>query len=279
MSALTLLDCFLMALAEKVQLEGKGEKMGLSPKETIAITLDKACMKTKMKVKRQCILSILGGVYIAMGYMAFVRVTAIIPEEWTSLGQFLGAAVFPIGLILLTLTGGELVTGNMMTLGMGLAAKRVKIGDVVKNWVCVGLGNLVGALLAAYLLGHVAGVTEGIYLARTLAIATGKVEGNVWSIVTSAIGCNMMVGLAVLLTNSSKSITDRLGVIWFPIMGFVVIGFQHLVANFFIIPAAIFAGAPITWMDFWVNVGLVFIGNALGGSVIIGAGNYWGQTL
>ena len=51
-------------------------------------------------------------------------------------------------------------------------------------------------------------------------------------------------------------------------MAFVAIGFQHVVANMFIIPAAIFAGQG-NWGDYFTNFVAVFAGNAAGGAIFV----------
>ncbi|WP_025729020.1 formate/nitrite transporter family protein [Atopobacter phocae] len=244
---------------------------GLSSEELVQVTIKKGIHKVEISQRERMPLAFMGGLYIALGYLAYIRVNAILPEEWSSFGSFLGASVFPVGLILLLIAGGELLTGNMMAVGMAMAARKVSWIDLVKNWTVVALFNLIGAIFVAYFFGHVVGLTEGAYLAETLHVAHAKVDANFLQAFFSGIGCNILVGVAVFLSYGSKNYTDRALVTWFPVMTFVLIGFQHVVANFFVIPAAIFAGGDITWMDFLWNVIPVLLGNAVGGAVIIGA--------
>ena len=82
-------------------------------------------------------------------------------------------------------------------------------------------------------------------------------------------GCNWLVCLAIWLSYGADDVTGKILGIWFPIMAFVAIGFQHVVANMFIIPAAIFAG-HFTWVDFIANIIPTFIGNMIGGAVFVG---------
>lgn len=56
-------------------------------------------------------------------------------------------------------------------------------------------------------------------------------------------------------------------------MAFVAIGFQHVVANMFVIPAAIFEGGA-TWAAYLGNFIPVWLGNVVGGAVFVGAA-YW----
>lgn len=85
----------------------------------------------------------------------------------------------------------------------------------------------------------------------------------------SGIGANWLVCLAVWLNFAADDVAGKILGIWFPIMAFVAIGFQHVVANMFIIPAAIFAGY-YGWYDFLENMVSVFLGNAVGGAIFVG---------
>jgi formate/nitrite transporter len=133
----------------------------------------------------------------------------------------------------------------------------------------VTLANLIGALFVAYCFGHVVGLTEGAFMAKTVAIANAKVGASFEQAFISGIGCNWLVCLAVWLSYASKDVIGKVVGMWFPVMAFVAIGFQHIVANMFVIPAAIFAGA-LSWAQFGDNFVPVFLGNAVGGAVFVG---------
>lgn len=212
----------------------------------------------------------MGGAFIALGYLLDIRVIGDLPKEWGSLSSLIGASVFPIGLVLVVLAGAELITGNMMSVSMALFSRRISAGALVKNWVIVTLMNLVGALFVAYFFGHVVGLTEtGPYLEKTIAVAQGKLDMPFGKVIVSAIGCNWLVCLAVWLSFGAEDGAGKIAGIWFPIMAFVAIGFQHVVANMFIIPAAIFAGS-FSWGDLIGNLIPAFIGNVIGGAVFVG---------
>jgi formate/nitrite transporter len=220
------------------------------------------------------ILGFLAGAFIALGFLLDIRVIANLPHEWGSFGSLIGGAVFPVGLILVILAGGELLTGNMMSLPMALMSKKITVRKLLKNWFWVTISNFVGAIFIAYCFGHIVGLTEtGPYLAKTVAMAQGKLNDTFLQAFFSAIGCNWLVALAVWLSYSSSEISGKILGIWFPIMAFVAIGFQHVVANMFLIPAAIFAGHA-TWMDYLSNFVPVFLGNMVGGSIFVAAA-YW----
>ncbi|WP_026692359.1 formate/nitrite transporter family protein [Peribacillus kribbensis] len=245
-----------------------------SPKQIAEIAVQTGTKKVSIPFVSMMVLGFLAGAFISIGFLLDIRVTADLPKEWGTFGAFLGAAVFPLGLVLIVLAGGELLTGNMMAVPMAFLAKKVSFGSLVKNWVIITIANFIGALFVAYFFGHVVGLTEnGPYLHKTIAIAQVKIHDNFIQAMVSAVGCNWLVGLAVWLAYGAEEMSGKILGIWFPIMGFVAIGFQHVVANMFVIPAAIFGGGA-TWGDFIMNFIPVFIGNAIGGAVFV-AMAYW----
>ena len=219
----------------------------LYPHEILQDVIDKSYAKSEGHLKTLAILSFLGGGYVSFGYMAYLKVVSGIPPEWSGLSTLLGAAVFPICLICILIGGGELATGNMMMMALGRLTKRVSLKKLFRNWIVVSLGNLLGALFMAYFLGHYVGLSEGAAAAKTIAIAEAKVQMDFGRAFISALA------------------------IWFPVMIFVLIGLQHFVANMFIIPAGIFAGANVTWSQFFFNMIPVFLGNVTGGAAFVGA--------
>lgn len=246
-----------------------------SPKKIAQIAIEAGKAKTDLSLFQMLILGFLGGAFISIGYLLAIRVSADVPHEWGSFASFLGAAVFPLGLILIIIGGAELLTGNMMAVSIAFLAKRVTMQRLLHNWFWITISNFIGALFVAYFFGHIVGLTEtGPYLDKTVLTAQAKVDTDFWTAFFSGIGCNWLVGLAVWLAYGADDIGGKTLAIWFPIMGFVAIGFQHVVANMFIIPAAIFAG-QLTWIDFIRNFIPVYLGNAVGGFVFV-ALIYWG---
>ncbi|WP_081976177.1 formate/nitrite transporter family protein [Ureibacillus manganicus] len=242
--------------------------MDYSPKEIAQVAIEKGTEKVKMSITTMFFLGFLGGSFIAIGYLACIRMIGTMPMEWGSFATFLGASVFPLGLILIALGGGELVTGNMMMVSIAYLAKKINLIQLLRNWFWITVFNLLGALFVAYFFGHFIGLTEGTFLEKTVHTAMGKVETSFWEAFVSGIGCNWLVAMAVWLSFGAKSFGGKIVAIWFPIMGFVLIGFQHVVANMFIIPAAIFAG-ELSWTTFLPNMIPVFLGNAVGAVVFV----------
>lgn len=244
------------------------------PEQIAEITVENGTKKAKYPLLKSAILGFQAGAFIALGYLLYIKVTAPMSGELAGISTFLGAALFPIGLILTLIAGGELLTGNMMAVPMAWLAKKINIKQLIANWSVITISNFVGAIFVAFVFGHLVGLTEtGPFLEKTISIAEHKLEASFLQAFLSGIGCNWLVAAAVWLSYGSDDMTGKILGIWFPTMTFVAIGFQHVVANMFVIPAAIFAG-HFTWIEYLHNFVPVFLGNAVGGSVFVALA-YW----
>lgn len=248
--------------------------MGFMKQEQIwERTLEAGVKKVHFVYRKQLVLGFLGGAYIALGFLLYIRVSAVFPAPWSDVGSLLGAAVFPLGLILTIIAGGELLTGNMMAVPAAFFSGKIKFHQLVNNWAVITVGNFLGAVFIAYVFGHQVGLTEhGVYLTKLVKIVQAKTAEPFSEALLSGIGCNWLVGLAVWLAYGTDDDAGKIMGIWFPTMAFVAIGFQHVVANMFVIPAAIFANQA-TWMDFSRNMVPVYMGNLIGGALFV-AGLY-----
>ena len=245
--------------------------MDFESSQTVVKNLgDKAVMKTQLSFFRLCILGIMAGFFIGLGYLSFIRISGTMPKNWGAFSTFLGGCLFPIGLVALTFVGGELATGNMMVMTLGLLQKKINGRELLYNWLVVLVTNCIGGILVAFFFGHIVGLTEGAFLEKTISVAQAKVADPPLVAFISGIGCNIFVCLAVYLGAMGKTYLGKMFGLWFPVMVFVVCGFQHVVANAFIIPAAIFSQASeINWSDYFMNTLVVFLGNAVGGSLFL----------
>lgn len=246
-----------------------------SPEEIVELSITKGTAKIQKPLLAKLILGFIGGAMISLGYLAYIRVSASIPSDLASIAALVGASVFPIGLIVILLAGGELVTGNMMAVSLAAYAKQVSWWDFVKNLIIITFANFIGAVFVAYFFGYIVGLTHvGIFRDDLIHIAQSKVASPFIASFVSGIGCNWFVGLALWLSYGAKDAAGKIIGIWFPIMIFVAIGFQHSIANCFVIPAAIFEGA-VTWGDFLNNLIPVYLGNIVGGSIFVSGFYYF----
>jgi formate/nitrite transporter len=227
----------------------------------------------------------LAGAYIAFGSLLAISVTSGLDTKlWGTLPTLVFGAVFSLGLILVILAGSDLLTGNMALLPVAALAKRIRPSRIPINWALVFVANLIGSLFVAYFLaiktgviGHAGGEAPGsLTFARLSGIAhTKAITESDTQIFLRAIACNWLVCLAVWLATAAEDIGGKILAIFFPITAFVAMGFDHVVANMFFLPAAMFAHVPgLTWTHVVNNLVFALIGNAIGAVVFV-ASAYW----
>ena len=253
--------------------------MGYKPPKAIAQTgIETGATKAKLSWDKALVAGFLAGAYIAIAGLLAVTVSAGMPVEiWGTFPTFVTGAVFSLGLILVVLAGSELLTGNMALVPLAAMRGRATLRKLAENWLFVLIGNFFGAVFVAYFLGVQTGVlTAELPLERLGDIAHKKaVDETEWQIFTRAVGCNWLVCLAVWMALAAEDITGKILAIFFPIMAFVALGFDHVVANMFFLPAAIFAGVPeLGWWDAVTNWIFAFLGNLVGAAIFV-AGAYW----
>jgi formate transporter len=248
------------------------------PKEIAKAGIETGSTKAKLSWDKAIVAGFLAGAYIAIAGLLAVTVSAGMPPDlWGGMSTFVTGAVFSLGLILVIIAGSELLTGNMALVPLAAMQGRATLRKLAENWSFVLIGNLLGSLFVAFFLAVETGVVTGEpNLERLAGIAHKKaVEETEWQIFLRALGCNWLVCLAVWMALASEDIAGKVLVIFFPIMAFVAMGFDHVVANMFFIPAAIFAGVDdITWWDALHNWLFAFVGNVVGAMFFV-AGAYW----
>jgi formate transporter len=248
-----------------------------APKDIAKAGVVTGSTKARLSWDKALVAGFLAGAYIAIAGLLAIVVSAGMPKEWGGLPTAITGAVFSLGLILVVIAGSELLTGNMALVPLAAMKGRASLRKLAENWAFVLLGNLLGALFVAWLLGIQTGVlTAPEALERAGSIAHKKgVEETEWQIFTRAVGCNWLVCLAVWMALAAEDIAGKVLAIFFPIMAFVALGFDHVVANMFFIPAAILADVPdIGWGDALHNWLFAFVGNVVGATVFVAA-TYW----
>jgi formate/nitrite transporter len=249
------------------------------------VAAETGAKKTHRTWDRVLVSSFLAGAYISFGALVAITVSSgLDPATWGTLPTLFMGAAFTLGLVLVLIAGSDLATGNMMLVPLSAMRGRIGWADVGKNLTLVLLGNLIGALVVAYFLAVQTGVigssgssgSPGLTYERLAAIAEAKASGEThWQIFLRGVGCNWLVCLAVWMSLAATSVSGKILAIFFPIMAFVAMGFDHVVANMFFIPAAIWAGVPdIGWGDALMNWLLAGAGNLVGAVVFV-ATSYW----
>lgn len=250
-----------------------------SPKQIVEVVGLSAHARSSNSITTTLILSFLGGAYIALGGLLAIVIGGGVPslaEANPAISKLLMGITFPVGLMLVAVAGGELFTGSTAYFIPALFDKKVSIAEMLRNWGLVYAGNFVGALFVALVIGYLTGTTSAEpWKSFTINIATVKTSAPFLKVFFKGIACNWFVALAMWLAYASNHISGKIVGIWFPIMAFVAMGFEHCIANMFFIPSAMLLGAPISWTTFVVNNLIpATLGNIVGGSILVGF-LYW----
>ncbi|QFU23325.1 formate transporter FocA [Shewanella eurypsychrophilus] len=265
---------------------------------TPAVTAKKVEDAAVVKVNRDTIstllLAITAGVFIGLAFVFYIAVTAGGSALPYGLNKLIGGLCFSLGLMLVVILGGELFTSTVLTI-IAKASNRVSTLAVLRNWTLVYLGNFIGAMLLVGLMisakhyeaGH------GLIGLGYLQSAQAKLQYTFGQAFTLGIMCNVMVCLAVWMAYAGRTVTDKLLAVVLPVAMFVAAGFEHCIANMFLIPMAIITKLVAT-PEFWANAGVdpslfadltwsqfllhnlvpVTLGNIVGGAIFVGL-TYW----
>lgn len=252
-----------------------------SPEKIVKLLTDAGIKKDKKSTINLLILGFLAGAFIAFGGLVAIKIASGLSDEiWGSISTLIFASLFPIGLIIIIFTGSELATGNMTTQPLAWFSGNINFKDVIKNWTLVFIANIIGSLFVAYFFAYLSGIlTAGNQASYVVNLANSKVSLNWFEAFLRGVGCNWLVGLAIWFSFASDSILGKIAGIWWPIMTFVAIGFEHSIANAFFIPAGLIIGnsasytGPIlnaSWSSFLMNNLIpVTLGNIIGAAVFV----------
>jgi len=239
------------------------------------------------------VLGLLAGAFIALGAIFMTVVLTGAGDLPWGVSRLLAGLVFSLGLILVIVGGAELFTGDSLMI-VACAGRRISVAALLRAWFIVYLGNIAGAVGTAalvFLAGHY-GLAGGAVGKTALAIAAGKAALPTVELFFLAVLCNVLVCLAVWMSFGARSVTDKVLVIVPPIAAFVAAGFEHSIANLYLLPYAL---AVKAWAapEFWAaigqsaaaypaltpgaalhNIAVATLGNLIGGSLMVGA-VYW----
>lgn len=277
-----------------------GSLDALAPPEMARQAVDAGVAKVLLDVRTSFVLSILAGAFVALGAIFSLTVTAgatgsgagtaALPYGVTRL---LAGVTFSLGLVLVVVGGAELFTGNVLLFFVWIS-RRVSTLTVIKNWTVVYAGNFLGSIgtVAIVVAGGWYKLGNGSVGAGLLSTASGKAGHTFVEAFALGIMCNALVCLAIWLSYSARTTTDRIMAIVPPVTCFVAAGFEHSVANMFFIPAAIVV-RTVAPASFWTSIGTsadaysnldlksffanliaVTLGNIVGGALLVAA-MYW----
>lgn len=246
-----------------------------NPKETTFNFAASADKKKNLSLTKFGILSILGGAFIAFGGLLSIMVSGGmtgIGATNPGLVKFVAGALFPIGLIMVSITGADLFTSNCAGFCFPLLQNKINIKVFFKYLTLSFLFNFIGTQFIAFVLSYQVGLLDNqpwqAYLHHYSEV---KVNQDFLTVLLKGIGANWLVCLGVFMGYSAKDTLGKCIGIWIPVMLFVTLGYEHSIANMFFIPAAIYSGADITWSSFMIqNLLPSTIGNLIGGAGFVG---------
>lgn len=209
-----------------------------TPQQIVEANLEASEAKTKKPILKLLVSGLLAGAAISFGGISSnVAVHAI---GNAGLAKFVAGAIFPVGLMIIVLLGGELFTGDCLMIN-DVLKKRCSVASIVRTLCLVWISNFVGALLIVFL-NYSSGqydMSQGLLGAYTIKVALGKVNLSVSQCITSGILCNILVCIAVLMAGAARDIDGKIWAVFFPILAFVLGGYEHCVANMYYISAGI----------------------------------------
>ena len=272
---------------------GTGRIDALLPPETALACEAAGATKAGRDGVTLVVLGVLAGAFIALGAIFMtVVLTGSAALPW-GVGRLLGGTAFSLGLILVIVGGAELFTGDSLMI-VAWASRRITVAALLRAWVLVYLGNICGAVgtAALVILAGQYGLAGGAVGKTALAVASAKADLPTVQMFFLAVLCNVLVCLAVWMSFGARSIADKVLVIVPPVAAFVAAGFEHSIANMYLLPYAL---AVKAWAapEFWIaigqdasaypaltvtntlrNIGVTTVGNLIGGSLLVGV-VYW----
>ncbi len=263
------------------------------PDRSLPSTLDAVAesmhAKAEQSFAKTAVLALLGGAYIALAGFGSTVIScnfAASPDTY-GLSRCLSGLLFPVGLLLIVVGGGELFTGNCL-MPEAVSRGKIPLSRMLRSWLWVYLGNAAGAILVAWMV-HASGLFlsgQGAVAAAVIRTAAGKASLGATQAFVLGILCNWLVCLAVWLANRTDTLAHKAFLLFFPIWLFVASGYEHSVANMYYLSAGVFAsadpaalaasGLPVAVADtvsaggILSNMLFVTLGNVVGGAIFVG---------
>ncbi|MFT7619305.1 MAG: formate transporter [Planctomycetota bacterium] len=247
-----------------------------SPREIARRVEGAGVAKAQENTMTLLVLAVLAGAFISLGAIFYI---VVVTQSGLGVGvtRLLGGVCFALGLILVVVAGAELFTGNNL-LAMAWASGLISFRDVMRNWIIVYFGNVLGCLgtLFFVLWADIPSLGGGEIESTAVKIAAGKVTLTTGQAFARGVLCNTLVCLAIWLAMGCRSVTDKIIAILFPIAAFVTLGLEHSIANWFFLPMgmALDHEGIISTSGCIQNLLVVSLGNIVGGSLMV-AGVYW----
>ncbi len=252
-----------------------------SPLEIAQNYVEIGIHKVRLSAFKMLVLGFFAGVFIGFAGIASTVGSAVV--ENSSLSRLVSACLFPAGMAMVLVAGSELFTGNNLII-IALLEKKITLLQMLKNWGFVFLGNFIGAAFVAIMVvyGHTPDLLGGRLADSVVNAALHRVNLTFMDSVIRGILCNILVCIAVWAAFASKTVSGKLLMSFWPVMLFVLCGFEHSIADIYFCLAGIFTAAEYGIAAEGLSMGSfllknllpVTLGNIIGGAGIVGVG-YW----
>lgn len=229
--------------------------------------------KTKEPVPANLLSGALSGAYVSFAAVLSITVASALGDVSPGVSKLVFGGLFPIALLHILAGGNQLFTGNTAACAMAYYEGLIDMDALIRNWVVTYAGNLAGsiAFLEAF---KMTGLLTGSTAKMAAGITAGKIKATFMQQVVKGIFANWLVCLGVFMATGESDLVGKMVGAWFPVSAFVMIGFEHSIANLFLLPLGLAAGADATVMDtITKNIIPVTIGNIIAGAVVFG-GSY-----
>ncbi|PTB42452.1 uncharacterized protein TrAFT101_008455 [Trichoderma asperellum] len=244
-------------------------------KETVSLLLRSGVAKAKLSWTDLLLKSFLAGAFLSFGALFSLLVAggaSSLRAANPSLVTLISSFTFPTGFVILVFVNTELFTANVFVLILTTFARKTSLWDLLQNLVLSYVMNLAGCLFVA---GFLCWWTDTLNTNALQSFAVTQAEARVnaqWSAnFLRGVGCNWLVGLAIFLSISAQDKVSKIYAIWIPIWTFVALGYQHCIANFFLVPVGMFYGTNFGVGKFiYQSVIPVTLGDIVGGAVLDG---------
>jgi len=256
-----------------------------SPQEIEAYVEKLGVKKARSPIMASLGQAFLAGMYIGFGGLFFCIVLADATLGFAA-QRLLGGLVFALGLGLVAIAGAELFTGNCL-LTMAWFQGQIKSWELGKNWVIIWVGNFIGALTLVFLvyMSHHYAMNNGGIAKAVVTLAISKLTPDFVTIFFKAVLCNILVCLGMWMSYAGRSVADKMAGLVLPVAAFIAAGFEHCIANMYLLPLAyvlVAAGHAPAGLDVSAvtipaiihNLIPATLGNIVGGGIFVG-GVYW----
>lgn len=254
-----------------------------------------ALEKVNYNFVKKLILSMMGGIFAGLGYIAYNLLNGGSYNEFGEFvkdfghdGFFYGALLFPMGIMMCIFLGGNLFTSNVLVI-MGVYAKKIKFRIFAHDLFVTLIGNILGGILISLLAFgssiywnfdqangfEINNIGQGV-----IYLANKKVSTEWWTNILSGILCNMIVAGSIYAFVKVNNRALGSMIVYLFIVVFAICGFQHVVANTFVFTQAslihIIAPPDIQPIfgrlemgeSVYINMLPTLIGNVIGGVFI-----------